>query len=337
MKNYTRNLIGASALALCSLVGSSEVKAQSNYGYNTPYEEQEKSMGYGTMIAGGAALALLTTAAVSGARVVRPDRKGIVERFGKYRRTADAGLTFTAPFGIDKMYKVPISEIRVDVPAQQVITKDKLNATVDGIVYYKVQDPVKALYNVNDYSRAIPSLAQTTLRAVIGQMSLAEANEKRQELNSLLEREMDKQILEWGIDVMRVELMSIEPPKHVQEAMNEVVVAENRKIAAVDTATALETEADGKRRAAIKEAEGSARSVELAAEAAAKSIILRADAQAKSIQMVGESTELYFGPKAQAYRQLEVAERVFEEGTKLIIPQGTPLVNMLGDLAGVKG
>ena len=150
------------------------------------------------------------------------------------------------PF-VENVINVPTTEIRVDVDEQTVITKDNLNTDVDAIVYYKIQDVMKAIYNIQDYKTAIPSLAQTTLRAIMGQMTLTEANENRQRINQSVEQELDKETNNWGIDIIRVELQKIDPPEDVQGAMNNVVKAENEKIAAINLATAAETRADGEK------------------------------------------------------------------------------------------
>jgi len=119
-----------------------------------------------------------------GVRIIRPIEQGLIETLGKYSKTTEQGFHWIIPV-IQKMVKVNTTEIRVDIPPQEVITKDKLNAKVDAVVYYRVKDIKKAVYNVNQYNRSVVSLARTTLRAVVGKMSLADANEKRGEINSL--------------------------------------------------------------------------------------------------------------------------------------------------------
>lgn len=146
-----------------------------------------------------------------GIRIVRPTQKGLIERLGKYRRTANQGFQWIVPI-IDKMIKVDITENMVDIEPQRIITKDDLNATVDAVVYFRVIDPTKAMYKAQNYRRQITSLARTTLRDIIGKMTLTEANSKRDALNAILEQELDKQTDAWGIDFIRVELQRIEPP-----------------------------------------------------------------------------------------------------------------------------
>lgn len=255
-------------------------------------------------------------------KIVRPVEKGVIETFGKYNRTAEAGLHFIIPI-VQRLYSINITEKRVDIEPQSIITRDKLNAEVDGVVYYKVVDPTKAIYNVNDFASAVPSLAKTTLRAVIGKMSLTEANENRDKINTEVETILDKQTDPWGITVIRVELQRIEPPDDVQAAMNNVVKAENEKIAALDTATARETKADGDRRAEIKRAEGQAQAIRL-----------NATAEAEAIKLVNEAAEKYFVGNAQLLKRLETVAESLKHNTKVVVPANTELVNVVGELAG---
>ncbi|MDO8554465.1 MAG: SPFH domain-containing protein [Candidatus Micrarchaeota archaeon] len=261
--------------------------------------------------------------AVMSVKIIRPVEKALVERFGKFHRVAEPGLLIVLPF-VENVIKVPTTEIRVDVDEQTVITKDNLNANVDAIVYYKIHDIMKAVYNIQDYRTAIPSLAQTTLRAVMGKMTLTESNENRQKINQSLEEQLDTETNQWGIDIIRVELQRIDPPDDVQQAMNNVVKAENEKIAAVDLATATETRADGEKRGSVKVAEGEAKAIEL-----------RAQARANAIKLVNEAAQKYFKGDAQTLKKLEVAEKALVNNTKYIIPEGTNLSMVISDTAGV--
>ena len=255
-------------------------------------------------------------------KIVRPVEKGVVEFLGKYSRTAEAGLNIIVPL-LHKMYKINVTEQRVDIEPQSIITKDKLNAEVDGVVYFKVVDPQKSIYNVNDFRTAVPSLAKTTLRAVIGKMTLTESNENRDKINTDVEVILDKQTDPWGITVIRVELQRIEPPQDVQAAMNNVVKAENEKIAAKDIATALETKADGARRAEIKRAEGQAAAIKL-----------KAGAEAEAIKIVNEAADKYFIGNAQLLKRLETVAEALKDNAKVVLPANTDLVNVIGELAG---
>ena len=169
--------------------------------------------------------------------VVRPTERALVERFGKFKSYHNPGLVITIPL-IDRLVNVNITEQMVDATKQEVITKDALNATVDAQIYFKVMDGEdsikKSQYSVNDYYTQIVQLARTTLRAIIGEMTLTEANSNRNKLNRLLQEELTKETTKWGISVVRAELKEIEPPQDVQATMNEVVKAENTKIASRD-------------------------------------------------------------------------------------------------------
>ncbi|MFH1520414.1 MAG: SPFH domain-containing protein [Candidatus Micrarchaeota archaeon] len=267
-------------------------------------------------------------------KVVRPIEKTLVERFGKFSRTAEPGLLIIIPF-VEKVIKVPTTEMRVDVDQQTVITRDNLNAVVDAIVYYKIDDVMKAVYQIDNYRTAIPSLAQTTLRAIMGKMTLTEANENRQRINQEVEQELDKETNLWGVNIIRVELQRIDPPQDVQQAMNNVVKAENEKIAAVDLASAVETRADGERRSAVKVAEGYAKSIELQAQAEAHAVEMKAHAEAKAIQLVNEAAQKYFKGDAQTLKKLQVAENALSTNTKYVIPEGTDISAIISDAAGI--
>src|SRR3990167_9961213 len=141
---------------------------------------------------------------IAGINIVRPTEVRLVERLGKYLRTLAQGFNFTIPI-IDRVVGVNITEQMVDVAPQTVITKDKLNVIVDAVVYYKVRDPQKAIYNINNHEEQLISLARTTLRAVVGQMTLTQANEDRNAINNKLEEILDKETATYGVDVLRVE------------------------------------------------------------------------------------------------------------------------------------
>ena len=265
-----------------------------------------------------------------GIRIVRPTEVGVIEVLGKFKRIAHQGFHWIFPV-IVRMIKVEVTEIRVDIPPQEVITKDKLNAHVDAVVYFRIRNAKKALYNVQDYYGSVVSLARTTLRAVVGKMTLGDANESRDSINHNVEKEMSAQIEKpgddnegWGIDILRVEIQEITPPRDVQAAMNNVVKAENDKIAAIDLATATETKADGERRAEIKKAEG-----------IKQAKILAADGEAQAIKLVNEAANKYFRGNAVVLKKLETVEASLKDNAKIVIPAKTELVNVIGELAGV--
>jgi regulator of protease activity HflC (stomatin/prohibitin superfamily) len=263
-----------------------------------------------------------------GIRIVRPTHRALVERLGKYRRFAKAGFNWIIPFGIDRMFQVNITEVMVDAERQEIITNDNLNATVDAQVYFKVksdEDSVKAsTYNVFNYQRQIVNLARTTLRNIIGTMTLKSANSERGKINSELQRTLREETGSWGIEIVRTELKEIDPPKDVQETMNKVVKAENEKIAAIDFATATETMADGARRSSIKQAEG-----------IRQSKILEAEGEAQAIKLVNEAADRYFVGNAQLMRRLETVEKAMAANAKIVVPSGSDLVNVIGEMAGL--
>jgi regulator of protease activity HflC (stomatin/prohibitin superfamily) len=267
-------------------------------------------------------------ALITSIRTVRPVARGLVERFGKYNRFANPGLIFIMPFGIEKLIRVNITEMMVDAGGQEIITKDALNASVDAQVYFKVktdEGSVKASeYNVYAYKVQIVALARTTLRNIIGTMNLMEANSERGKINQSLYQQLTQETRNWGIEIVRTELKEINPPHTVQEAMNNVVVANNKKIAAIDFATATETEADGVRRAAIKKADGEK-----------QSRILVAEGEAEAIKLVNTAAQTYFKNEAQTLKQLEVAQAALVNNSKIVIPTGQSLINVIGDLAGI--
>ncbi len=262
-----------------------------------------------------------------GIRIVRPTSRGLIERLGKYQKFAEPGFHWIIPF-IDRMFEVNVTEQMVDAEPQEIITNDNLNARVDAQVYFRVLDAEEnvknSVYNVNNYRWQIVNLARTTLRNIIGTMTLKSANSERGKINAELHRTLSEETKSWGIVIVRTELKEIDPPKDVQETMNKVVKAENEKIAAVDYATAAETTADGVKRAKIKEAEGYKQAK-----------ILHAEGEAEAIKLVNEAADKYFVGNAQLLRKLETVENSLRDNAKVVIPTGSELVNVVGEMAGV--
>ena len=255
-----------------------------------------------------------------GFRIVRPVEKGIVERFGKYKRTSEQGLRWIIPI-VDRMIKVNITEIRLDVERQSVITKDNLNLGIDAVVYFKVKDVLKAIYNVNDYWRSIPSLAQTTLRSIVGEMVFTEVNANRQSINTRIEQELDSQTEDWGIEILRVELQDVQPAQDVQRAMDQVVTAEREKEATITRATALKEAAKQEAEAKIIHAQGEKSAKIEQATGDAEAVKLKAKAEAEAIAKVNDSVEKTFLEKAQAFKKLEVTESSLHQNTKYVITE----------------
>ena len=261
-----------------------------------------------------------------GIRILRPTNRGLVERLGKYSHFAHPGFNWIIP-GIDKMYQVNITEQMIDAEPQEIITNDNLNAVVDAQVYFKVKDDELSVknsqYNVNNVNFQIVNLARTTLRNIIGTLTLKSANSERGRINDDLHKILIQETTNWGIDIVRAELKQIDPPKDVQETMNKIVKAENEKLAAVDYATAAETAADGKKRAAIKEAEG-----------IRQARILAAGGEAEAIQLVNDAANKFFVGNAQLLKRLETVQISLQNNTKIVVPANTELVNVIGELAG---
>lgn len=264
---------------------------------------------------------------VSGIRLVRPTHRGLVERLGKYNHFAHPGFNWIIP-GIDRMYLVNVTEQMIDAEPQEIITNDNLNALVDAQIYYKIKSDEASVknsqYNVNEVNSQIINLARTTLRNIIGTLTLKSANSERGRINDALLEILLKETKNWGIDVVRAELKQIDPPKDVQETMNKIVKAENERLAASDFATAVEIQADGAKRSAIKHAEG-----------IRQARILEAQGAAEAIQLVNESADRYFVGNSQLLKRLEITESALKNNAKIVVPMGSDLVNVLGDLAGV--
>jgi regulator of protease activity HflC (stomatin/prohibitin superfamily) len=263
----------------------------------------------------------------AGIRIIRPTERGAKERLGKYNKYCDSGFHWIIPI-IDRMFKVNITEQMVDAEPQEIITNDNLNARVDAQVYFRIKpievDVKASQYNVNNYEVQIVNLARTTLRNIIGTLTLKSANSERDKINQELMKTLKGETSKWGIEVVRTELKEIDPPKDVQDTMNKVVKAENEKIAAKDFATARETEADGIRRAKIKEAEG-----------VKQFKILEAEGEAQAIKSVNEAAAKYFVGNAQLLKKLETVEESLKNNAKIVLPNDSELINVIGNLSGV--
>jgi len=262
-----------------------------------------------------------------GIRIVRPTHRGLVETLGKYTGFAQPGFHWVLVF-IQKLYRVDIREQLVNAEPQVIITNDNLNATVDAQVYLKVkpdEESVKnSTYNVTNYRLQVVNLARTTLRNIIGTLTLRSANSERGRINTDLDQTLKVETKNWGIEILRTELKEIDPPKDVQETMNKVVKAENEKIAAIDFATAAETNADGVKRGEIKRAEG-----------IRQAKILEAEGEAQAIKLVNEAAEKYFVGNAQLLRKLQATETALKNNAKIVLPSDSDLVNVIGEMSGV--
>ncbi|HWZ99759.1 MAG TPA: SPFH domain-containing protein [Candidatus Dormibacteraeota bacterium] len=259
---------------------------------------------------------------VRAARIVRQYEKGIVLRFGKFYALADSGLTFIMPF-TDSIVRVDMREQVITVPPQKLITKDNVTVEVDAVVYYKVVDPMKSQFEVQDFGYACTTLAQTNLRNLIGDRTLDETLVARDMINSNLRHVLDEATNNWGVKATRVEVQKIEPPRDITDAMSRQMKAEREKRAAV-------LEAEGIKQSQILQSEGKKQSEILKAEGDAQARITRANAEAEAIKMVSTAAETYFKERAETMRRLEVLNNTLAQNTKYIVPSNSSLVNVLG-------
>jgi regulator of protease activity HflC (stomatin/prohibitin superfamily) len=284
----------------------------------------------------GVALIAYAAAAI---KIVRQYEKGLVERFGRYSRTIDPGLNFIIPF-IEQVQRVDMREQVVDVPPQEVITKDNVVVTVDAVVYYQATDPVKLKYNVASFIVAATKLAQTNLRNIIGDLQLDQALTSRETINTQLREILDDATDVWGTKVVRVEIQRIEPPPDVTEAMHRQMKAERERRAVV-------TEAEGQKRSQILKAEGVKEAQVLEAQGRAEAI--KEVATAEKFQKLtvaegeGQAIERVFGaihagdpsPDLIAIRYLDALAQIADgQATKLFLPLETS--GILGSIGAIK-
>jgi regulator of protease activity HflC (stomatin/prohibitin superfamily) len=264
-------------------------------------------------------LALATV--LASVKIINQSEKGVVLRLGKFKNLADPGLNFILPY-IDTLIKVDVRERVINVEPQKVITKDNVTVTVDAVIYYKVVDPVKAEFEVEDFDTAATTLAQTNLRNVIGDKLLDETLIARDSINTSLREVLDEATHGWGVKVTRVEVQKIEPPQEITEAMSLQMRAEREKRATI-------LQAEGVKQSAVLEADGRKTAEILKAEGDAKATVLRADAEALAIKQIAEAANKYFDTKAQAWKRLEVSSVVLKDNTKFVMPANGELINVL--------
>jgi len=204
-------------------------------------------------------------------KILRPYEKGVIERLGRYVRTADSGLTLIVPF-FDTLIRVDMREKVMDVPPQAVITRDNVSVEVDAVLYMQITDPFRSLYEIRSYMLASTKLAQTSLRNIIGEMELDQTLTSRDVINDQLRTIMDEATDKWGVKVNRVEIQKIDPPRDITEAMSRQMKAEREKRAVI-------LDAEGVRQAQIERAEGEKRAAILGAEGQAEAVRKKADAE----------------------------------------------------------
>jgi regulator of protease activity HflC (stomatin/prohibitin superfamily) len=256
------------------------------------------------------------------ARIVSQFEKGLVLRLGKYHATASSGLNFLAPL-IDELIKVDMREQVIQVEPQKVITRDNVTVTVDAVIYYRVIDPVRAVFEVQNFALAATTLAQTNLRNLIGDKSLDETLIARDMINTNLRAVLDEATNTWGVKVTRVEVQKIDPPSDITEAMSRQMKAERDK-------RALVLESEGTRQSEINKAEGFKQAEILKAEGDAQARLTRAQAEAKAIEMVSNAAEQFFHDRAALSRQFDVLGTILKDNAKFILPGNADLVTVLG-------
>jgi regulator of protease activity HflC (stomatin/prohibitin superfamily) len=263
-----------------------------------------------------------------GIRIIPQARAGVVERLGRYQRTLDPGLALIVPY-VDRVK--PLIDLReqvVSFPPQPVITEDNLVINIDTVIYFQVTDPKAATYEIADYIPAIEQLTVTTLRNVIGGMTLEDTLTSRDKISAALRHVLDEATGKWGIRVNRVELKAVDPPASIQEAMEKQMRAERDRRATILTA-------EGIKQSQILTAEGEKQSAILRAEGQRESQILQAEGQSKAIETVFAA--IHRGdadPKLLAYQYLQVLPQIAQgESNKVwIIP--SEITQALSTLAG---
>jgi regulator of protease activity HflC (stomatin/prohibitin superfamily) len=265
---------------------------------------------------------IMLVALARSARIVSQYEKGLVLRLGRYRNTVGSGLTFLLPV-MESMIKVDMRERVINVEPQKVITKDNVSVIVDAVIYYRISDPVKATFEVQNFGYAATTLAQTNLRNLIGDKSLDETLTARDTINANLRAVLDEATNTWGVKVTRVEVQKIDPPVDITEAMSRQMKAERDKRANI-------LEAEGLKQSQILQAEGVKQSEILKAEGDAQARITRANAEAKAIEVVSNAAENFFKERAEMSKRLDVLNHILASQTKFIIPAGSDLVNVLG-------
>jgi len=218
---------------------------------------------------------VVVVAVFKAVQIVPQATAAVIERLGRYKATAGAGLTFLVPFMDRIRERIDLREQVVSFPPQPVITQDNLTVNIDTVVYFQVTDPKAAVYEINDYIVGVEQITITTLRNVVGGMTLEGTLTSRDEINSVLRGELDEATGRWGIRVSRVEIKAIDPPPSIQESMERQMKADREKRAMILTA-------EGQRESAIRSAEGHKQSQILTAEGAKQAAILDAEAERES-------------------------------------------------------
>jgi len=264
----------------------------------------------------------------SAVKIIRQYERGLIETLGKYTKTVQPGLVVIFP-PLQSVRIVDMREQVIDVPPQDVITKDNVMVTVDAVIYFQVTDPFKVVYEVSNFSLASLKLAQTNLRNVIGDLELDQTLTSREKINLQLRQVLDDATDKWGVKVTRVEIQKIDPPRDITDAMSKQMKAEREKRANI-------LEAEGFRQAAILKAEGSKLSAILEAEGRAEAIKKVADAEKYQIETVFNA--IHSGRPTNdllAIKYMEMLQKVADgKATKIFLPIETS--GILGSIAGIK-
>ncbi|WP_328996814.1 SPFH/Band 7/PHB domain protein [Kribbella sp. NBC_01245] len=290
---------------------------------------------------------LVIVTLIKSVRVVQQQTVGIVERFGKFKVGLQPGLNLLMPF-VDKVrYTIDMREQVVAFPPQGVITEDNLMVSIDSVIYFQVNDPVRATYEISNYIQAIEQLTMTTLRNIIGGMDLEQTLTSREEINEKLRYVLDEATGKWGIRVNRVELRSIDPPPSIQDSMEKQMRADRDKRAAILTAEGMRQSAvlsaEGQKQSAILTAQGDRESRILRAQAEREARILKAQGEAQAITTVFNA--IHAGKPDQgllAYQYLQMLPSIAQgDSNKLwIIPSEIGkamegLGSAVGQIAGI--
>jgi regulator of protease activity HflC (stomatin/prohibitin superfamily) len=245
---------------------------------------------------------LVLTVAVKSVMVVPQAQAAVIERLGRYRNTAAPGMNFLAPFFDRVRARIDLREQVVSFPPQPVITQDNLTVSIDTVVYFQVTNPQAAVYEISNYIVGVEQLTTTTLRNLVGGMSLEETLTSRDQINQQLRGVLDEATGRWGIRVARVELKAIDPPPSIQDSMEKQMRADREKRAMILTA-------EGQRESSIKTAEGQKQAQILAAEGGKQAAILSAEGERQSriLRAQGERAARYL----QAQGQAKAIEKVF--------------------------
>ena len=287
-------------------------------------------------------LVIILIIAVMSIKIVKQSEVYIIERLGKFYKVADAGLTIIIPFFDHVRSVVSLKQQTMDVPPQGVITKDNVTITIDTVVFYKITDPAKAVYEIQSLKKGIEYLAITTIRDIVGKMDLDATFSSRDAINDQLRIILDEATDQWGCKIDRVEIKDITPPADIRDAMEKQMNAERNK-------RALILQAEGERQSAITIAEGQKEAAILEAEADKESKIRRATGEAEAIKKVAEAkakeVEMIYAAMKKAdpndklvqLKSLEALEKVADgEANKIFIPfEATAALSSLGSIKDV--